>query len=49
MKRQSEAAVRKAENDKNVKVPKLTENDDIEAYLTTFERLIIDNTVLTWM
>ena len=32
VKRQSEAAVRKAENDKNVKVAKLTENDDMEAY-----------------
>ena len=41
VKRQSEAAVRKAENDKDVKVTKLTENDDIEAYLTTFERLML--------
>ena len=40
VKRQSEAAVRKAENDKDVKVANLTENDDIEAYLTTFERLM---------
>ena len=32
VKRHSEAAVRKAENDKNVKVAKLTENDDMEAY-----------------
>ena len=41
VKRQSEAAVRKAENDKDVKVAKLTENDNIEAYLTTFERLML--------
>ena len=33
MKKQGEAAVRKAESDKDVKVKKLTENDDIEAYL----------------
>ena len=41
VKRQSEAAVRKAENDKDVKVAKLTENDNIKAYLTTFERLML--------
>lgn len=39
--RQSEAAVHKAENDKDVKIAKLTENDDVEAYLTTFERLML--------
>ena len=34
---QGEAAVRRAEQDKDVKLPKLTESDDIVAYLTTFE------------
>ena len=37
---QGEAAKKKAESEKDVKVPKLTEEDDIVAYLTTFERLI---------
>ena len=37
---QGEAAVKRAEGDKDVKVPKLTEEDDIVAYLTTFERLM---------
>ena len=41
VKKQGEAAVRKAESDKDVRVAKLTENDDIEAYLTTFERLMM--------
>ena len=40
VKKQGEAAARKAESDKDVRVAKLTENDDIEAYLTTFERLM---------
>ncbi len=43
VKKLGEAAVCKAESDKDVKVTKLTENDDIEAYLTTFVRLM-DNT-----
>ena len=34
---QGEAAVRRAEQDKDVKLPKLTESDDIVAYLTMFE------------
>ena len=37
---QGEAAVKRAEGDKDVKVPKLTEEDDIVAYITTFERLM---------
>jgi len=37
---QGEAAAKRADNDKDVKVQKLTENDDIVAYLTTFERLM---------
>ena len=41
VKKQGEVAVRKAESDKDVKVAKLTENDDIEAYLTTFEQLMV--------
>ena len=41
VKKQSEGAVRKAESDKDVKVTKLTENDDIKAYLTTFEQLMV--------
>ena len=36
---QGEAATRRAEKEKDVRVPKLTEEDDIVAYLTTFERL----------
>ena len=35
---QGEAAVKRAEGDKDVKVPMLTEEDDIVAYLTAFER-----------
>ena len=41
VKKQGEVAVRKDESDKDVKVAKLTENDDIEAYLTTFELLTV--------
>jgi len=37
---QGEAAVRRADKEHDVKVPKLTEEDDIEAYLTTFECLM---------
>lgn len=39
--KQGEVAVRKAEEGKDVKVMKLTEKDDIEAYLTMFERLMV--------
>ena len=38
--RQGEAALIKLEQDPGVRVTKLTEDDDIEAYLTTFERLM---------
>ena len=38
---QGEAATRRAEKEKDVRVPKLTEEDDIVAYLTTFERLMV--------
>ena len=38
--KQSEATLLRAEQDKDVKVAKLTSEDDIEAYLTTFERLM---------
>ena len=38
--RQGEAALMKLEKDPGVRVTKLTEDDDIEAYLTTFERLM---------
>ena len=37
---QGETAARRAEKDRDVRVAKLTEEDDIEAYLTTFERLM---------
>ena len=37
---QGEAALVNTEKERDVKVSKLTENDDIEAYLTTFERLM---------
>ena len=33
--------MRKTENDKDIKVAKLTEIDNIKAYLTTFERLML--------
>ena len=38
---QGEAANKRAENDRDVKVPKLTEKDDIVSYLTMFERLML--------
>ena len=38
---QGEAATKWADSDKDVKVPKLTENDDIVVYMTTFERLMV--------
>ena len=38
--KQGDAALRSIEKDREVKVTKLTEADDIEAYLTTFERLM---------
>jgi hypothetical protein len=38
--KQGEIAATRAEKEKDVKVSKLTESDDIEAYLTTFERLM---------
>ena len=38
---QGEAAKRRADNGKDVHVPKLTEEDDIVSYLTMFERLMI--------
>ena len=37
---QGEAATKRADRDKDVRIPKLTEEDDIVAYLTTFERLM---------
>ena len=40
VKMQGEAASRRADRDKDVRVPKLTEEDDIVAYLTMFERLM---------
>ena len=39
--RQGETAAIKAERDKDVGVEKMTESDDIVAYLTTFERLMV--------
>ena len=36
---QGEAAVKRVDNNQDVKVQRLTENDDIVAYLTTFERM----------
>lgn len=36
-----ESAEKRAEKDKDVKLTKLTESDDIEAFLTTFERLMV--------
>ena len=41
VKKQGEVAVCKADEGKDVKVMKLTEKDDIEAYLTTFEWLMV--------
>ena len=38
---QGEAARRRAETDKDVKVAKLTEEDDIVSYLTMFERIMV--------
>ena len=38
--RQGETAALKLDRDRDVKVTKLTEEDDIVAYLTTFERLV---------
>ena len=38
---QGEAMKKQAEREKEVKVAKLTEQDDIVSYLTTFERLMI--------
>ena len=38
---QGEAAKRRAESDKDVKVAKLTEEDDIVSYLTMFERVMV--------
>ena len=38
--RQGAVNAPRQENDRDVKVTKLTEEDDIEAYLTTFERLM---------
>lgn len=38
---QGVAATRRAENDRDVSVPKLTEKDDIVSYLTMFERLMV--------
>ena len=37
--RQGKTAALKLERDRDGKVTKLTEEDDIEAYLTTFERI----------
>ena len=41
VKKQGEAAVCKAESDKDVKVAKLTKNDNIKVYFTTFEQLMV--------
>lgn len=38
---QGEAATKRAESSRDVKVPKLTEKDDIVSYLTMFERLMV--------
>ena len=38
--KQGDATLKKLEKDREVKVTKLTEADDIEAYLTTFGRLM---------
>ena len=37
---QGEVARRRAESDKDVKVPRLSEQDNIVSYLTMFERLM---------
>ena len=39
--KQATAAATREEKNRDVKVAKLTDDDDIEAYLTTFERLIV--------
>ena len=39
--KQGESAEQRAEKDRDVKLAKLSETDDIEAYLTTFERLMV--------
>ena len=39
--KQGESAEKRAEKDKDMKLTKLTERDDIKAYLTTFERMMV--------
>ena len=38
--KQAESAEKRADKDRDVKLTKLTESDDIVAYLTTLERLM---------
>ncbi len=40
MQLQGEATKKRAEGEKDVRVVKLTDDDDIVAYITTFERLM---------
>ncbi len=40
VRKQGDAAATKAAQDRDVRVSKLSENDDIKAYLLTFERLM---------
>ena len=39
--KQGESAEKRAEKDKDMKLTKLTERDDIEAYMKTFERMMV--------
>ena len=39
--KQGESAEQRAANDRDMKLAKLSETDDIEAYLITFERLMV--------
>lgn len=45
--KQGESAEKRAEKDRDVKLTKLSETDDIEAYLTTFERLMVSYEIKT--
>ena len=43
--RQGDATAKRADRDRDVKLAKFSEGDDVEAYLTTFERLMQANEI----
>ena len=43
--KQREFAEKRAEKDKDMRLTKLTEKDDIEAYLTMFKRIMVSYNV----